>query len=57
MTLAASEASLQQQFQRLDRLREAIGQAVVGQQAVVDDLILVVLGLGKLFFDGFRCLW
>lgn len=52
MTLAASEASLQQQFQRLDRLREAIGQAVVGQQAVVEQLLIGLLASGHCLLEG-----
>ncbi len=52
MTLAASEASLQQQFQRLDRLRAAIGQAVVGQQAVVEQLLIGLLASGHCLLEG-----
>ncbi len=52
MNDAINEASLQQHIARLARLREAIAQAVVGQHAVVEQLLIGLLASGHCLLEG-----
>ncbi|KAA2285056.1 AAA family ATPase [Arenimonas fontis] len=45
-------AALQAQISRLDSLREAIGRAVVGQEQVVEQLLIALLAGGHCLLEG-----
>ena len=47
-----TDATLQSQLDRLQPLREAIGQAVVGQAAVVEQLLVALLAGGHCLLEG-----
>ena len=52
MTKAVSEADIQAQLARLGQLRAAIGQAIVGQEAVVEQLLIGLLAGGHCLLEG-----
>ncbi|GAA0638580.1 AAA family ATPase [Brevundimonas lenta] len=52
MTKAVSEADIQAQFARLGQLRAAIGQAIVGQEDVVEQLLIGLLAGGHCLLEG-----
>ena len=52
MTVSASAQDLQAQLARLTPLREAIGQAIVGQHDVVEQLLIGLLAGGHCLLEG-----
>jgi len=52
MTAALDETSLQQQLARLDELRRAIAQVIVGQGEVVEQLLIGLLASGHCLLEG-----
>ena len=52
MTHVVSEADLQAQFARLTELRAAIAQAIVGQEEVVEQLLIGLLAGGHCLLEG-----
>ncbi|HVL41563.1 MAG TPA: MoxR family ATPase [Brevundimonas sp.] len=52
MPKAVSEADIQAQFARLGELRAAIGQAIVGQEEVVEQLLIGLLAGGHCLLEG-----
>jgi MoxR-like ATPase len=52
MTKAVSEADIQAQLARLGELRAAIGQAIVGQEDVVEQLLIGLLAGGHCLLEG-----
>jgi MoxR-like ATPase len=52
MTKAVSEADIQAQLVRLGQLRAAIGQAIVGQEEVVEQLLIGLLAGGHCLLEG-----
>lgn len=52
MNASTDEATLQQQIDKLAQLRAAIGQAVVGQEAVVEQLLIGLLAAGHCLLEG-----
>ena len=47
-----TEADIQTQLARLGTLRNAIAQAIVGQEAVVEQLLIGLLACGKCLLGG-----
>ena len=47
-----TESDLQQQLAKLGELRAAIGQAIVGQQDVVEQLLIGLLAGGHCLLEG-----
>lgn len=52
MMTPLNEAALQQQIQKLDQLRSAIAQAIVGQHDVVEQLLIGLLAGGHCLLEG-----
>ncbi|QNN46814.1 MoxR family ATPase [Thermomonas brevis] len=52
MNANTNEATLQQQIYKLAQLRAAIGQAIVGQEAVVEQLLIGLLAAGHCLLEG-----
>ena len=52
MTTPLTESDLQQQLAKLGELRAAIGQAIVGQQDVVEQLLIGLLAGGHCLLEG-----
>ena len=52
MTTSLTESDLQQQLAKLGELRAAIGQAIVGQQDVVEQLLIGLLAGGHCLLEG-----
>ena len=52
MTANTHEAALRQQIDQLAQLRAAIGQAIVGQDAVVEQLLIGLLAAGHCLLEG-----
>ena len=50
--MATTESDLQQQLAKLGELRAAIGQAIVGQQDVVEQLLIGLLAGGHCLLEG-----
>ena len=52
MTTALTEAGIQSELAQLATLRDAIGQAIVGQEAVVEQLLIGLLAGGHCLLEG-----
>lgn len=52
MTQTLSEADIQQQIERLARLKKSIAQAIVGQDEVVEQLLIGLLAGGHCLLEG-----
>ena len=52
MTIALTEAGIESELAQLGILRDAIGQAIVGQQAVVEQLLIGLLAGGHCLLEG-----
>jgi len=52
MNANTNEATLQQQIDKLAQLRAAIGQAIVGQEEVVEQLLIGLLAAGHCLLEG-----
>ena len=52
MTAPLTESGLQAELDRLSTLRAAIAQAIVGQDAVVEQLLIALLAGGHCLLEG-----